>query len=77
MFFMTENSISKEKDTEVIVAGINRFFNEGYIVWSKANLEKLFKGNIDNTLLEKWEMLGFIKVLGNESKYIEILSRIS
>ncbi len=77
MFFMKENSKSKERDTEVIIAGINRFFSEGYIVWSKVNLEKLFKGDIDNTLLKKWESSGVIKILGDENRYIEVVSRIS
>lgn len=61
---------------EEIKAGINRFYGEGYRIWSKKNVEYLFNGVIDMDLLHQWDCAGVIKIIGDEDKYIEILSNI-
>ena len=74
---MKETNESKERDIQVVISGINRFFGEGYIFWSKENMEKIFKGNIDEKILKEWENIGLIKILGGKERYVKVVSKIS
>lgn len=80
---MKQNKKSKSEDfsesLDVIKAGIERFYSEGYIKWSKKNFLKLFNEDIDIndpeiiSVLEEWEKNGIIRFVGKDEVFIEVL----
>jgi len=73
-----ENKISK-MDVEIIKAGIERFYAEGYFKWSKNSFLKLFNGSIEaddpqlKLLIAKWEASGSVKFCNTDECFVEIL----
>ncbi len=65
----------------VIKSGFNRFYYEGYSLWSKENFDRMAK-DINPDLLEsaflieylkKWEEEGCIQFIGLEDQYIKVI----
>ncbi len=70
--FSKVNHRKKDK----VIAGFRRFYSEGYVFWSKKNLEKLFEGELsymDMQLLDDLEKNGFIVIKGKVDDYIEVI----
>lgn len=63
------------------IAGINRFYGEGYTKWPQSQLVMAFGGRslrtkeIDNTLLDL-ERSGFIRLHKQVDCYLEVLQKI-
>ena len=61
---------------DVIKAGIERFYSEGYIKWSKKNFLKLFSKDVDIndpaiiSVLKEWEKNGIIRFVGKDEVYL-------
>jgi|GEM_PF-2897929 hypothetical protein len=80
---MNQNKKNKgeyiSKSLDVIKAGIERFYSEGYIKWSKKNFLNLFNEDIDIndpeliSILQEWEKNGIIRFVGKNEVFIEVL----
>ncbi len=70
-----------QKKVEIMKAGIDRFYSEGYVRWSRINFEKLLQPELTpndpkvQELLHEWEKMGVIRVVGTDDCYIEILKQ--
>jgi hypothetical protein len=65
----------------VLIAGINRFYGEGMVYWSKKNLNIILQKEnteIFNVLetFKDWETKRFIQLIGDDDKYIKVLKKI-
>ncbi len=70
-----------QKQIEIMKAGIERFYSEGYTRWSRINFEKVLQPGLRSNdprvqeLLREWEKTGVIRIVGTEDCYIEILKQ--
>jgi len=66
---------------EIAKAGLNRFYDEGYVRWPEEKLGVLFSNHslqepeIERAL-ESWAAQGWIKLPKGKEKYVEILTII-
>ena len=64
---------------EVIIAGINRFYSEGYSDWSKANFKKLLSeapAIIEEDLVKILIQKGFVEYVGEDELFVRVLKEI-
>lgn len=64
---------------EIIKAGFNRFYSEGYVKWPEENIRKIFDGVLENeeiNFLKSLEEKGYIDFVGKGDCYVLILSKI-
>ena len=67
------------KRMEIVKAGIDRFFSEGYLQWSRDNFRKLLGSELhledDRVVftLYGWEDAGIVQFVGEDDPYIEVL----
>lgn len=72
------------KIIEIVKAGLNRFYSEGYAKWTQKTFFSLFNNGeeIDfdddriQSSLKNWEAEGFIRITKYEYCYIEVLKSI-
>ncbi len=66
---------------EIAKAGLNRFYDEGYVRWPEEKLRVIFSNHslqepeIARTL-ENWETQGWIKLPKRKEEYVEVLTVI-
>ena len=64
---------------EVIIAGINRFYSEGYREWSKDNFYKLLSEApeiIEEDLVRILVRKGFVEYVGEDELFVRVLKEI-
>lgn len=62
----------------IVIAGLTRFANEGYVSWSQENAAKLFHpyslGDPRvRRILDKWHQDGAIRLSGTEDEFMRVL----
>ena len=66
-------------DIEVIAAGINRFYSEGYSDWSKDNFKKLLSETPEingEDLVRLLVQKGFVEYVGKDDLFVRVLKEI-
>jgi hypothetical protein len=64
---------------DIAKAGIDRFYSEGYVRWSRENFQRLLGHKVDiedpciQSALRAWEEIGVIRLVGQDDCYIEVL----
>lgn len=73
------NSKKSEDLNALLKAFINRFYPDGLIKCSKAQLPKEIQENLDiiKPTLLKWEKNGYIKFNGKDDNFFEVLKEIN
>jgi len=67
------------KRLQVARAGIDRFFSEGYLQWSRDSFQRLLGPDVslddDRVLftLYGWEDAGIVQFVGNDEIYVEVV----
>jgi hypothetical protein len=69
------------KAIEIAIAGLNRFYDEGFTRWPEDKLIPLFSNrNLDDfdilNALSRWEGQGWVRIEKSSSCYLEVLSII-
>jgi hypothetical protein len=70
--------ISNER-IQLVKAGLNRFYSEGYTKWSEENLTKIFAGVLKDDEIEFLYMLekkGYVELIKDADCFIRVLRRI-
>lgn len=68
-----------QRTLNILAAGINRFYTEGYVRWSRENVQKVLgdKINIESpcvqSALQAWAKAGIIHLLRTEEEYFVVL----
>ena len=66
-------------EAEILIKGINRFYSEGYSVWSKDKFDSLLKSspNIsEKAFVDHLVKQGNIRFIGKADEYIVVLKKI-
>ena len=68
---------------DIVKSGIDRFFTEGFTIWSRETFQSALKLKIDindpriQSTLQEWEKMGVINYVGEDDSYFEVLKEFS
>ena len=71
--------MTSQISSEIVVSGLNRFFSEGYCVWSKEKFKSLLESDpkiSEESFINDLVNRGLIRFVGTEDEYVVVIKEI-
>jgi hypothetical protein len=74
--------IQAQRELRIVLAGLRRFYDEGYVSWSRARFEEIIGPRLRlddprvHTALEEWERAGVIEFVKGTDVFVVVLPEV-